>query len=129
MMLPKALPVALPALLLAACVSATAEPYVAEVTDVGVYQADLKVCTGYAEAYHRGLSVASIGEGAVKGAASNASGAAVNPYVPVLGAAGGATTELLNALDLLNTKQRSVFLTCLSKKTERDRSALVLETE
>lgn len=114
-------------MLLAACASPTIAPYAVEVTDQAQYATDLTACTGYAKAYHKGLSLSAIGESGIKGAASNASSAAVNVLIPVLGAAGNATTELLNELDLLSTQQRAVFVKCMDKKTERDRSALVLE--
>jgi hypothetical protein len=114
-------------LLLAACASPTIEPYAVEVTDKAQYTADLVACARYAQAYSKPLSLSAIGESGIKGAASNASSAAVNVLVPVLGAAGNATTELLNELDLLSTQQRAVFVKCWDKKTERDRSALVLE--
>jgi len=120
------LTLALP-LLLAACVSPTVEPYAVEVTDKAEYSADLAACAGYAKAYSKPLSVSVIGESAFKGAAANASSGAINALVPVLGAAGNATTEMLNELDLLSTLQRAVFVKCMDKKTERDRSALILE--
>lgn len=116
-------------LLLSGCAAATVEPYAVEIADASQYEADLKICAGYAKAYQKGLDFTGVGAGAVKGAAANIGDIAVNPYTPLLGAAGGAANELLNALEILDTKQRSVFLTCLSKKTERDRSALVLESE
>lgn len=101
--------------------------YSVEVTDQKQYDADLTICASYANGYHKALSISAIGQSAIKGAASNASSAVLSPLVPAAGAAGNATTELLNELDLLNTQQRGVFLKCMDKKSERDRSALVLE--
>jgi hypothetical protein len=114
-------------LLCAACASPTEAPYAVEIQDRNAFTADLAACTTYAENYHPGFDASAVGEAALKGAASNASGAAVNVLVPALGGLGAATTETLNRLDIFTGAKRAVFVRCMSLKTQRDGSALVLE--
>ena len=124
--------VALSAIFLAGCSTVqTLEPYAPahEIADQARYKSDEDTCRGYALAYHKGLSPTAIGSQAIQGAGQNLAGAAVNPLVPVIGAAGSGGAELANELGLTDTAQVKVFVTCLKVKTQKDGSALVLEPE
>ena len=103
------------------------QPYAPEVNLPAQYQGDVRACRGYALAYHRNLSISAIGRQAALGGAQNLAGAAVQPYVPLLGAAGAGGAEALEELGLTDLAQQRVFVRCLYVKTEGDKSALVLE--
>lgn len=123
---------ALSGLLLSACVSPYApySPYVVEIQgDAGQakLKADTTLCQGYSQDYSPGLSLGEISSGAIKGAATNAPGAAVNPLVPVIGAVGGATTALITGLDLLDDQRRRIVVECLKQKGNRTGLYLVLD--
>lgn len=110
------------------CMTPTAAPFAPEVYNQTQYDADLVQCAKDLGVYHPKFNAAEVGQSAAQGAASNATGAAVNPLVPILGAAGAATAQALKGIDALNAQKRAVFLECIKQKTEWDRSALVLIT-
>lgn len=115
-------------LALSGCTSvAKLQPYAVEVRDAAQLQIDINNCRVYALNYKRNLSVSAIGTQALKGGAQNLAGAAIQPYVPVLGAAGSGGAEALEELGLTDTAQQKVFIRCLYAKTDKDQSALVLE--
>lgn len=103
------------------------QPYAVEVHDQAQLDLDTKLCRGYALGYHRSLSASRIGQQAAKGAAQNLAGAAIQPYVPILGAAGQGGSEALEELGLTDIAQQKVFIRCLQVKADHDGSALVLE--
>lgn len=116
------------AIFLSGCASvADYRPYVVDVVDPATLARDERECLAAAEAYSAPLSIGAIANGAAQGASNNASGAALNPLVPVLGAAGGATSVLLSEIGLLNNDQRRVFLLCLSHRGERSRAYDVID--
>jgi hypothetical protein len=102
-------------------------PYAVQVTDPVQFAADVTFCTTAAQGAPSRFSLGNIATGAIRGGAANAPAAAASPLVPAIGAAAGATSSLMDALDVANAHSRAVFIECLDKKTERDRSALVLE--
>lgn len=115
-------------LALAGCSSvASYAPYVGDVVDPAALAADEKDCLVLALAYATPVDLSAIGAAAAKGAANNATGAAVNPLVPVLGAAGAATSTALSQLGILNDDQRKVFLRCLEHRGERSRAYDVID--
>lgn len=115
-------------IILTGCTSlANWQPYVREVTDRDRYAADADLCRQYALDYKPGLSLEAVGSGAMRGAAANAAGGALEPLVPAVGALGGATGEVISGLDLLSADAKKVFVICLRSKTEKDGSALVLD--
>lgn len=101
------------------------DPVPIEITDPVQYAVDVKVCQAAAAAYKPKPDLASIAAGTVNGAADNASGAAVNPAVPLLGAAGGATHALVTNLNILGHASANVARHCLEEKAHRDRSAII----
>lgn len=103
------------------------EPYVKDVVSPSVFAHDEGDCLKYAQGYSEKFNAASIGTAAAKGAASNAVGAVVNPWVPVLGAAGSASVALLDSVGVLTDKQRIVFLKCLDHRGERSRAYMVID--
>lgn len=103
------------------------EIYIREIKDQPALDADFAACRTYAGDFKTGVSLSKITEGTIKGGAGNAAGAAVNPLVPLLGAAGGGLTELVNGLDILTTTQRHILIDCLEKKSARSGAYLVLE--
>lgn len=104
-------------LVLAGCVSvADYQPAVTDITDQAVLTRDEAVCRSVALGYEPGLDIGNITSQAVQGGASNLAGAAVNAWVPVLGAAGGASSAALNGFGVLKTDQRKVFLKCLDHR-------------
>ena len=102
-------------------------PYVVDISQPDVLIVDEKQCLAAADAYTAPLNLNAVASGAAQGAANNASGAALNPLVPVLGAAGGATSALLSGLGVLNNDQRRVFLLCLSHRGERSHAYNVVD--
>lgn len=116
--------------MLAGCATPqTFSPYVVEISHPDTYSADLALCRTYAEDYSRGIDIGSIGSGAAVGAAQNAAGGAVNPLVPAVGALGGASTAVINGLDLLDAQAIKVLLRCLERKSDRNHAYLVLDPE
>ena len=103
------------------------QPFVADVSQPSVLLADESHCLRIAQSYSAPLSIGTIGTAAVEGAGNNLAGAALNPLVPVLGAAGGASSALFTDLDLLSTGQRRVFLRCLDKRSELTHAYVVLD--
>lgn len=104
-------------------------PYIQDITDPVALARDKKECGNFALAFHEPLSASRIGTSAAKGAASNAAGAAVSPFVPVLGAAGGALTTTLDEIGVLNGKQRRVYLRCLDHRGERSHAYMVVDPD
>lgn len=102
---------------MAACVPIEGyHPYVGDIENQAILDKDEADCASYAKAYSTPLDVDAISSAAVQGGARNASGAALNALVPVLGAAGGASSELLSEVGLLNDDKRKVFLRCLDHR-------------
>lgn len=118
------------ALALAGCavpLVATPGSDVTEITDNAALMADESVCQSYALAYRKGFSVTDVASAAAIGGLQNAPAAAVNPLVPVIGAAGGAGTAVVSWLDLIGANRACVFWTCLREKSRVSRAYLVLE--
>lgn len=113
--------------LLALSGCSTYVPQPIEITDPKQYAVDLGLCIAGAAAYKPTLSLPSVGYGAVSGGASNAAGAALNPLVPLAGAAGGGLSALSNGLDLMGQARDNVLRHCIEEKTRRDRSAIVAD--
>ena len=105
----------------------TPEPL--EITDAKQYASDVSFCQAAAAKTKAHLDIASIASGAGTGAAQNAVGAAVNPVVPVIGAAGGAGSALVSGLDVLGHAKANVARHCVIDKTRNDRSAIVAQPE
>lgn len=113
---------------LTGCTSVPFEPYKVNVTNPTQYQTDLKFCVDAAKNYPNSkLSFTSVGIAGLKGGTSNAAGAIASPVAPLLGAAGQASTELLNEVGVFNDKQDKTLIICMHKLTDKDGSALVLE--
>lgn len=102
-------------------------PYIQDITDQTVLARDEVACRDYALAYHTPVDLNSILTGAAQGGARNVASAAINPIIPVLGAAGGATSEILSQLGVLNNDQLRVFLRCLEHRGERSRAYSVMD--
>lgn len=103
------------------------QPYIQDITDHAALAEDEIACRDYALAYHTPIDLNSILTSAAQGGARNASGAALNPLVPILGAAGGATSEVLSQLGVLNNDQLRVFLRCLEHRGERSHAYNVMD--
>lgn len=114
---------------LALCACAGYAPQPIEVTDGVKYQADLVACSAAAAAYKPKLDLGSVAAGAGTGAAQNVVGAAVNPVVPVIGAAGGAGSALVTGLDVMGHARANVARHCLIDKLAIDHSAIVARPE
>lgn len=104
-------------------------PQAIEITDSEAYASDVAFCQSAAAAYKPSLDMSSVGYGAISGAAQNATGAAVSPLVPAIGAAGGATSALSSGLDLMGQARINVAKHCLLERTHRDRSAIVADPD
>ena len=119
---------ALPVILLAGCNTvASYQPYITDIKDPGRLAADKVDCLGRAQGYTTPMSASAIGTASAQGAAGNLAGAAINPLVPVLGAAGGAGSELFKQLGVLNNDQRRVLLLCLAHRGLRSGAYDVLD--
>ena len=113
---------------LSGCVGvAQYQPYIKDIKDPVALAKDQGVCLGYAQAYKPVLSASAIATAGVQGGAGNLAGAAINPLVPVLGAVGGAGSELLSQIGILNNDQRRVFLLCLAHRGLRSGAYDVLD--
>ena len=106
----------------------TMQPLVAgPPNDAAQWASDLEFCRAVALAANKPLSVGTITTKGSEGFASNLPGAVAQWYVPVLGAAGNATSETLDEIGITDVYQQRVFIKCLDRKTEWDRSALEVE--
>lgn len=115
-------------LLLSGCgFAAGYQPYVQDIIDPAALASDELACRDYALAYQTPLNLNSILTGAAQGGTKNVASAAINPIIPVLGAVGGGTSELLSQLGVLNDDQRRVFLRCLEHRGERSRAYNVMD--
>jgi hypothetical protein len=103
------------------------QPYVTDVADPRQLIKDEGECLSAAKGYTESFDLANVGTQALSGAAGNAAGAAVDPLVPVLGAAGGASQALLGSVGLLGDKQRRSFLKCLEHRGERSHAYNVID--
>lgn len=103
------------------------QPFVTDVTDQAALQSDERECLAIAQTYRAPLGLGSIGTAALEGGGNNLAGAAVNPLVPALGAAGGASSALLTGLDLMSSGQRRAFLLCLDHRGERSHAYSVID--
>lgn len=103
------------------------EPYVQDIVQPAELIKDEIACRDYALAYATPIDLSAIFTSAAQGGANNASGAAINPLVPVLGAAGGATSAALSQLGILNNDQKRIFLRCLEHRGERSRAYNVMD--
>ena len=111
---------ALFALLLAGCGTLQGfTPYVADITDAAALKKDIIDCRLIAADYPRRFDLSAIGNAATQGAAKNAAAAAVNPWTPVLGAAGNGSAVALEELGLSDTAQIRVFLRCLDHRAQK----------
>lgn len=90
--------------------------YVVDIKDARVLAKDKAECEVHARNYREPLDITSIGSAAVQGAGKNAAGAIVNPLVPVIGAAGAAGSQTLDSLNILSSKQLSVYRKCLEHR-------------
>lgn len=113
-------------LVLAGCVSEY-EPYAVEIAKPDQYASDLKACQAYAAAYKPKFDAPGLAESAGEGAAGNAVGAAVNPLVPVIGAAGAVAQTLLSDLGLSQSDRKRIAARCMHEKTRVDHSALSID--
>jgi len=118
------------ALTLSACANiSTVVPYAPqpEIKDQAAFNADLATCRGYATGYQPGFSVSSIGNAGLQGGLGNLGGVAINPLVPVAGAAGGGGAEFMRELGLLNDAQRKVLTLCMDKKGTASGKYMILD--
>ena len=102
-------------------------PVIVRIDDQAQFDKDVAECHGVADHYSPGLDGGQIAQAAVTGAASNSAYAVINPLVPAAGAAGGAASATISGLDVLGANAIKVLVRCLSKETERDRSALIAD--
>ena len=103
-------------------------PYVPvpiEVTNEAAFKIDVAECLAAGDAYASKLDVMDIGASAVTGATRNAAGAAVSPLMPLIGAAGDTTTQLITGLNIMGHASANVARHCLDEKTHRDGSAII----
>jgi hypothetical protein len=109
--------------------TAPSQMNIQEVIDQKRLDTDFKNCLSYAAIKNPRVSLAKVIEATIKGGASNAAGAALNPAAPALGALGAGVTETLNGLDLLSTNQRNTLIDCLRQKSDdvNPRPYLVLD--
>lgn len=111
-------------LLLCGCAGPVYVPQPLEIINHRQYIIDALFCQKAAAAYRSRLDVSSVAYDAISGGAKDASGAAINPLVPVLGAAGGATSALADGLGVLGRARQQVAKHCLIERTRRDESAI-----
>jgi len=132
------LALALPVLLCGCAGLPDYKPYVV-VADAPQYQRDDAYCRHVAALDpNSGLSTGAIAGQGGKGAASNlpaslpamgTSTKGMNWFVILFGAIGGSLGEVSEELHVTDVRQQRIFLKCLDKITERDRSGLVVEPE
>jgi hypothetical protein len=118
------------ALCLAGCV-ARYEPITLEIHDALQYAADLKFCQAAGAAYTPKASAADIAQATFEGGAGSISYAPINPFIPVLGAAGGAAKSASDATgyDLTGQAKTNVARHCLADKLSFDHAAIVARPE
>lgn len=104
-------------------------PQPIEISDQKQYAADWNKCQSAATAYKPSLSLGDVASATVSGGASNAAGAVINPLVPVIGAAGGATSSLASGFNLMGQARKNVARHCLEELTHRDRSAVIADPD
>src|SRR5580692_4439048 len=93
--------IAVMCLILTGCVSvSTYQPYITDVTDPAALASDKAACLSYAKAYKPPTDLGSYAAAAGVGGGNNLAGAAINPLVPALGAAGGVAVAAMKAVGL-----------------------------
>lgn len=104
-------------------------PQAIEVTDASRYAADLAECQQAAANYRASFDLASVARATINGATQNASNSVISPYVPLVGAAGGAVGSIGNAAGLMGQQKHNVARHCILELTHRDRSALIADPD
>lgn len=105
----------------------TFDAYVPIVNDPAILAAYKVTCQKIAEGYREPFSFGRIGTAAVRGAGSNAGAGAINPLIPLAGAAGAAGSMALDAAGILSDKQRRVFVRCLTARGEKSGAFEVMD--
>ena len=95
------------------------KPFAVDVQSLPIYNTDLAACLIQSKVYHSTFDWKGVGSAGINGAAANAAGAAVNPAVPVIGAAGEAGSAAWRSMDLTGAKERYVIKKCMERRGER----------
>jgi hypothetical protein len=112
--------------LLSGCATPFA-PYAIDVRDQSAYDADLAACRVAAAHYPRGFAFGDTITATVEGAGNNLAEAAVDPLIPVLGAAGAGGATVWDSVDPFRTLDKKIVTLCMEKKGERSGQYMVLE--
>lgn len=102
-------------------------PYAMNISDGVQYEADRKLCLQVAKAYSTPLDVQSIASAGVQGAIANAGGAAINPVTAAVGAADGATGEVLKGMGLSTEDELRVMALCMQTLGGRDHAYDIID--
>jgi len=102
-------------------------PLTARVDDPVQYQKDLDECHLIADGYRAGVNKGNLAQGAFSGAANNVAGTAISPFVPVLGAVGGAASSLVSGFGITRQDSITILVRCVLEETRRDHSAVVVD--
>lgn len=114
-------------LLLASCAEGPPLAYTPLIYDAHAYAADVAICRDAAKAYQEPVSAAAIGEAGASAGVRAIPQAAVSPLAVGLSALGGAGGTAIDELGLTGHTRARVFLLCLDRLTEWDRSAVVAD--
>ncbi len=115
------------ACLLTGCATAPPTPMVFETKDQVSFDADLALCRTHAAAARQSLSASGIATAGGKAALQSAPSAAINPLVPAVAAAGGATAEALSELNILGQVERHLIVHCMERKGDKSGAYFVLD--
>ena len=124
----KRLVIVLAGLVMAGCI---ARPKVApiEIAAPARYLDDVGQCQAAAAAYQPNITVVSVLYGAVAQSLNVISYAVLYPWMPALGAIGGAGKVATDAYDLTGRIRANVFRHCMADKVARDHSAIIANPE
>lgn len=120
----RVLAVAAIAVLVAGCAQRLAVAPI-EVASEPAYLENVSQCKAAAEAYKPEVTVGSVIYGAVAQGLGVISYAILYPWMPVLGAAGGAGRAATDGYDITGRIRANVFRHCMVDKSARDRSAIL----
>ncbi len=110
---------------LSGCATSTYSEYTPVIYNQARYMQDVKFCTDVTNAMRPSLSVPAIGAQAAGAAVSNAVAAAISPIAIALAAAAAGVREALSEMGVMSSVPQQHFTNCLTRKTDRDRSAFV----
>ena len=97
------------------------------ISDPIKFEADRKMCAAKAVTLSRSISVGGAAVATINGGLSNATGAAVNPITPAIGAVAAGTSNILTGIGLSTPQQIRSMLLCVTEMTRRDFSGIVAD--